>query len=42
MKNKKLYLAPECEFQELEPENSLLTDSTTEGIEIPVSDEEDF
>lgn len=44
MKNKKLYLAPECEFQELEPEKSLLAASPLDiNYDLPdPDDEKDF
>lgn len=42
MKTKAFYIAPMCEQEALEPENSVLTTSTTEGITIPETDEDDF
>lgn len=42
MKNKLFYTAPLCEQEELEPENPVLSTSTTEGIDLPDIPEEDF
>jgi|GEM_PF-1691304 hypothetical protein len=42
MKSKLLYTAPYCEQEVLEPENAVLTVSSTEGIDLPDIPEEDF
>ena len=41
MKNKLLYIAPYCEQEALEPENSVLTTSAVD-IDVPDLTEEDF
>jgi len=42
MKTKAFYIAPVCEQEALEPENSVLTVCSTEGIDLPDIPEEDF